>query len=185
MLTTATLAWTAGFLEGEGSFSFHQIRTRKAGASPRVSAYQVQREPLDRIRLAFGGNIYWRPTRGAQGIHMWELNGPLAIGLMMTLYALMSPRRREQISTTIAAWRSRPGKGIHHRAKTHCPKGHPYDAENTIVRKTKWGAGRGIGRQCRLCVKDWWARNGARMYANQKERRRLDRHRLLGPELPL
>jgi hypothetical protein len=33
-----------------------------------------------------------------------------------------------------------------HAAKTHCPQGHPYDEENTFIRK-----GRGGGRGCRTC----------------------------------
>lgn len=43
----------------------------------------------------------------------------------------------------------RPGVG---RAgdRTHCPYGHPYDAENTYVATTKRG---GINRMCRECMR--------------------------------
>lgn len=37
--------------------------------------------------------------------------------------------------------------GAHLRAKTHCPKGHPYDAENTLI---KHG-----GRHCRECGRQY------------------------------
>lgn len=42
--------------------------------------------------------------------------------------------------------------GQQHRAKTHCPKGHPYDQVNTIVRPREW-------RDCREC------RNARQRYA--------------------
>lgn len=37
-----------------------------------------------------------------------------------------------------------------HKAKTHCPKGHPYDAENTIIRHLPGGT---LGRGCRECAR--------------------------------
>jgi NUMOD4 motif/HNH endonuclease len=48
--------------------------------------------------------------------------------------------------------------GRHHQtAKTRCPQGHPYDAENTIQSK--------VGRQCRTChraiARESWARRKA------------------------
>lgn len=41
-----------------------------------------------------------------------------------------------------------PG-GEHNREKTHCPRGHEYDAANTYIRPD-----RSRGRQCRQCRKD-------------------------------
>lgn len=162
MLTPTFLGWTAGFLEGEGHFRFHGT------FCPQARAAQVQREPLDRLRLAFGGTIYWFPKHSKQGIHEWVLNGRDAIGLMMTLYPMMSPRRRLQIRTAIDTWRRRPGTGVNNRNRTHCKKGHPFDAANTI----RW-KGR-PHRFCRICVK-----------ARAAAQRQRDRHRLQGPELPL
>jgi hypothetical protein len=34
-------------------------------------------------------------------------------------------------------------KGINNKNKTHCPQGHPYDEENTIID--------GASRKCRIC----------------------------------
>ena len=36
---------------------------------------------------------------------------------------------------------------LRHASITHCPKGHPYDAENTYISKTR-------NRQCRACGRD-------------------------------
>jgi len=86
------LAWAAGFLEGEGSFS---------GRS-RVSASQVQREPLDRLASLFGGTVRERKDRTSrpwhqQQLHQWDVSGARARGVMLTLYPMMSQRRQQQI----------------------------------------------------------------------------------------
>lgn len=39
--------------------------------------------------------------------------------------------------------------GMHLRWRTHCPKGHPYDNENTRLKKS----GKYISRSCKTCVK--------------------------------
>lgn len=135
MITTRQIEWTAGFLEGEGSFIF-------AGTSSMVAAVQVQMEPLLRLKAIFGGTICLQskgiPPR--QVSHRWAANGRLAVGLMMTLYQLMSPRRKGQIRVALARWRT---LAAHPRYRTHCPSGHPYDETNTIRSPGK--------RECRTC----------------------------------
>lgn len=36
-----------------------------------------------------------------------------------------------------------------HTGKTHCPRGHEYTPENTIIRRTGW-------RECRTCRREVW-----------------------------
>lgn len=50
-------------------------------------------------------------------------------------------------------------------AKTHCPKGHPYDAENTISVRS------GKARLCRECHRE----HSRRSMAKQREKKRLGR----------
>lgn len=126
MLTPRELEWTAGFLEGEGTFRFNAPR------NPLVTASQVQREPLDRLQAAFGGQIYLVHNRqmrakGWTPCHRWILTGSAAAGLGLTLYQLMSPRRREQIVKMVSGWRSLK---VAHRYKRACPRGHPYEGDN-------------------------------------------------------
>ncbi len=71
------------------------------------------------------------------------------------LYVRPDGSRRCRTCACEAAARKRgttayPGRGLANAAKTHCPKGHPYDKANTHVDPT--GA-----RHCRTC-----ARNGRR-----------------------
>jgi hypothetical protein len=69
-----------------------------------VSAVQKQREPLERLRAMFGGTIRSRP------IHQWRASGKRALGVMLTLFVLMSPRRQGQIKEALrrkCGWPSR------------------------------------------------------------------------------
>ncbi len=60
---------------------------------------------------------------------------------MMTVYAYMSPRRREQIQAALAQWKIAP---VERKYRTHCQAKHPYSGTNLIIRKD--GA-----RVCREC----------------------------------
>jgi hypothetical protein len=98
--TVKDLYWIAGFLEGEGSFT-------NTGHSERVSANQVQREPLERLQKFLGGTIsfykYGAVTYNStkDGLYMWFTSGARARGIMMTIYSLMSLRRKEQIKNLL------------------------------------------------------------------------------------
>lgn len=90
------LYWAAGFMEGEGSFGSRKHRNLR-NIHSRCSAYQKQREPLERLQKIFGGKIYTDGTRGFS----WNANGTLARGVALTLYSLMGSRRKEQIRTML------------------------------------------------------------------------------------
>lgn len=87
------IEWAAGFLEGEGSFS-----VGRAG-DQHVSAHQVNPEPLLKMARFFGGNIHCRVRKNPryQPVHVWQVSGGRARGIAMTLYALMSTKRKNQI----------------------------------------------------------------------------------------
>jgi hypothetical protein len=101
-MNNMNISWAAGFLEGEGSFGYW-------GTTPKVVCPQMQREPLERLQRIFGGTI---GIRGRQHpISYWWANGTLAISIMMTVYSLMSPKRKKQIEKAIAVWKTKPGYG--------------------------------------------------------------------------
>lgn len=52
--------------------------------------------------------------------------------------------------------------------KTHCPKGHPYDERNTLVRKEKNGR---YKRYCLTCKRELQRKNRARYDAKDRARR--------------
>jgi len=98
--TMRDLGWAAGFLEGEGSFDLN-TRRRQPGVwrTPQVRAAQVQREPLEKLVRLFGGKIYLQkhPSPRARQQHRWSIASDRARGVMMTLYAMMSLQRKQQI----------------------------------------------------------------------------------------
>src|SRR5262245_673625 len=90
------ICWAAGFLEGEGTFD-----GAAKGRGPRVIAWQVQKEPLERLQRLFGGSLRYFERRNAPANHSpvytWHLSGENARGCMMTIYVLMSPKRQVRI----------------------------------------------------------------------------------------
>ena len=144
MISERRLGWIAGFLEGEGSFIWF------GDSHYEISCSQVQREPLARLQEMCEGKIYACKPSGprSQIPYKWSLGGPRAIQWMMTLYPLMSPRRREQIKRVITNWRKLPGQGHHDRTKKQCRRGHPFTIDNiyTWPKHPAW-------RYCRTCQK--------------------------------
>lgn len=101
------LAWAAGFLEGEGSFSAGK-RT-----STYVVASQVNREPLDKLRALFGGSMLFRHHRRRNPswspFYRWQVGGARAIGVILTLWPMLSQKRREQAREALNGYRPRRG----------------------------------------------------------------------------
>jgi hypothetical protein len=91
--TSKQLAWAAGFLEGEGSFKKGNGRTED------VECSQVQREPLERLQSYFGGSIgfYKQPNPKHSPFYKWHVSGSRARGVMLTTFALLSPKRKAAI----------------------------------------------------------------------------------------
>lgn len=88
------IAWSAGFLEGEGSFMNQKVKARsgKEYYYPRVQAAQVELAPLLRLVEIFGGRIY-----SYKRISYWLVRGEKSIDIMIALYPYMSPKRKRQI----------------------------------------------------------------------------------------
>ena len=111
-VSTIDIAWTAGFLEGEGCFGIERLKTRRGGETAiiRLSAGQNQKEPLLRLQALYGGSVLLvkrnTPTFGVAPHYTWRLSTTKSVPLMMTIYALMSPKRREQIERCLNQWKS-------------------------------------------------------------------------------
>lgn len=104
MISIIEIAWTAGFFEGEAWFGIYNKK-----CTPVISVSQVQKEPLERLLILYGGSL--RPIGGKgkrQNYWRWEVYGPRAAGIMMTIYSLMSPKRQLTISDIIKSWSTSP-----------------------------------------------------------------------------
>jgi hypothetical protein len=144
MVTPREIGWVAGFLEGEGTFRYNV-------SSPLVSAAQAQLEPLERLQKILGGRVHslkpGKPHHKPQWL--WVIGGTNAAGIMMTMFMMMSPRRRQQIVAALAPWRRR-GTIAWRGKMTHCKRGHPFTLEN-IYRPF---GGKTVWRGCRICRRD-------------------------------
>ena len=96
-LNTHQLAWAAGFLEGEGWFAFpsHSLAIR---------VNQKIIEPLIKLLQMFGGSVLYNKQGN---IWFWAVYGQRAAGVMMTLYSMLSARRKAQIVSALDEWRTR------------------------------------------------------------------------------
>lgn len=94
------ILWVAGFLEGEGCFGMNSPTARCAT----ISAAQVDKEPLARLRTFLGGSIRSKNGRGKNHSdhYVWQISGKRARGVMMTLYSLLSTRRKEAVRKALA-----------------------------------------------------------------------------------
>lgn len=116
MIAMNDLYWVAGFLEGEGCFMALNQRRKWQKVTypyyvPVIDVAQVNLEPLKKLNSLFNGGIFRlvKPVGNCQQAHAWRLNGRKAIALMMTLWPLMSERRRKQIELAIERWKSNEG----------------------------------------------------------------------------
>ena len=156
------ILWAAGFLEGEGCFS-------SSRTTPAVTAVQVQESPLLRLKELFGGTIRMLRVKNPKHSdhYRWEAGGSRAAGVMLTVYTLMSSKRRFQIDKSITRWKNAPGSNAHNRVKTHCPQGHPYSGENLKMEYIK--GGRWQKRTCRTCQRTAANRYTAKLRLIRKE----------------
>lgn len=85
------IIWAAGIFEGEG-------HARRAPTTEQVIIGQKDRWLCDRLRALFGGNVHYRPRDDA---FVWIATGARARGFLMSIYQMLSPRKRAQIRETL------------------------------------------------------------------------------------
>ena len=133
------LHWVAGFLEGEGCFH--------VGGRTSMAAAQVQIEPLEKVQRILGGTIngpYSTKNPKRKPFFSWRLNGVPAIAAMLTLFSLLSPKRKAAITRAVQEWKAAPGNPKSWLARGTCNNGHDLTGANYIVAPS----GHGRCRQC-------------------------------------
>lgn len=136
------LAYAAGLFEGEGCVTLTQKR------QPCLMVAMTDREPIEQIAAILGGRVYGPYHRAAhesrKPTYEWRLFGWTALEMTYPkLRKWLSPRRRGRFEEILAQAPTVRGSGSHQRTKTHCIRGHVFDAANTYVH--------GGHRHCRAC----------------------------------
>jgi hypothetical protein len=161
VISSRDIAWVAGFLEGEGCFSSNPNRRRL-----RITANQVDYEPLTRLLAVCGGSVIYRHRATVPGeghIYIWEVGANRAAGIMLTIYSLMSRRRQGQIRKALEPWMALK---VQNRYKTHCKHGHEF-ATQAWHYTTPSGKVERICLPCRrVTARQNMARRRAKMAAN-------------------
>jgi len=88
------LEWAAGFIEADGWFISSGSKTAQVGAD------QLNKEPLLKLQKYFGGSLreYLHDCIGKpKKVWRWLVTGNRARGVSLTLFSLMSLKRKEQI----------------------------------------------------------------------------------------
>lgn len=143
------IAWLAGLLEGEASFSMKWN-------TPRIQLAMTDRDVVERAAVLLEGNVKLKQRKDAQPQHKQqytvEVAGPKAVQWLMTLYTFMGERRQEKFRELLETWRAAPNNS---RNKPYCIKGHALTPDNCYRRGHSW-------RRCRTCHLDYMQRKAER-----------------------
>lgn len=108
------IAWAAGLLEGEGSFHIVKPTVKQRGYPyPSIKVRMTDLEPIQRIAALFGNTVRrLKDLPSGKPLYEAGVYSANAAGWMMTLWVEMSPRRRNQIKKSLAAWSRRLWTGV-------------------------------------------------------------------------
>lgn len=142
MIKISSIFWLAGFLDGEGTFIYN-------GSSPRLQVISTDLDLIQRCKREMNvtTNIYnvKRYESHHKRAHGLTINGSFAVSWMMTLYPLMSIRRKSEIREVIEKWKI-------HRSHNNgvCVNGHPQTKENLIFTYDS-SSSSGYRMRCKWC----------------------------------
>jgi hypothetical protein len=151
MPTESEIAWAGGLFEGEGTITLGPRGTvEKPRFQPHMALKMCDRDSVERFREIVGvGSVYavnmekrpahWKPSYAWQ---VGSLGGCEKVCEMLIPW--LGARRRARAYEILDVIRNRPPRRSAQAEKTHCPYGHPYDAENTYYTTAH-------GRKCREC----------------------------------
>src|ERR1700688_356523 len=138
MVNVKDIYWAAGFIDGEGSSQFTKTK------SVVLSVPQKSRELLDRLISLFGGAVY-APHKSSV-VHTWQVGGEKAVGIIMTIYSIMSNKRQNEYKIILDKWRKQPFSNAKYiEVFGKCKNGHKWIEENIFTNKDG-------NRRCKPCL---------------------------------
>lgn len=146
MIDVKDIYWAAGIMEGEGWFGHSKNNGIKKGIC--ASLEMTDKDTIDKFSSIFDfGTRSVRLLPSGKTSYKWSVtNQRKAVGFMMTLYSLMSIRRKEKITEIIDSWKLRP---LPKKQWTHCKHGHKLSGDNLRITYE----GKYMKRICLACSK--------------------------------
>lgn len=97
------IAWLAGYLDGEGCFCNTWGRTWHY---PKITVETTDQDSIARVAKLFGNAVCGPKSHGPHRKTWYTATtGKPAIAWMLTLYPLMSLRRKAKITELVTQWR--------------------------------------------------------------------------------
>lgn len=152
LVDSLRLAWSAGFLDGEGTFGFYAQGDSRG--SIKISADQVSPEPLNRLVEALGGQVRGPYTHspksaGKQDFYKWDCSIDNEVQqIICSLYPWMGDNKRSQAERSLNSFNNRrPNKKPGPSLKTKCIRGHDLTDPDNLTNHPSGG------RSCKICPK--------------------------------
>ena len=138
MITVKEIAWLAGILEGEGCFSNF--------GTPIIQINMTDKDTIEKIGHLFGRGLQNNINAGGyKPQYRVVISGTPAVEWMLTIYSLMSIRRKEKIREVVNKWMEQKSKG----SKDFFRCGHPRTPQNSYYSRPR----QTVCRTCALAAK--------------------------------
>lgn len=159
-MNTTDIAWFAGLFEGEGCFSIEK------NGNTKLSLSSTDPDIIERIKVLFPihQNVTpQQPKPAREGYNLpkmkytWRVSNPKEVRrITFLILPFLGQRRTAKANQLIAHLDARPAQH-YQRRKTHCPHGHEYTKENTLIK-----GGEKQYRVCRTCSVVWYKKQNAK-----------------------
>jgi len=109
MISRENIIWLAGYLEGEGCFTISTSLSRSGSKAYRILVNSEDKDVIEKASCILHGYprlTSSKPRNHNKTFYGTNINGNNAIGWMMTLYTLMSIRRKKRIREVVEDWKN-------------------------------------------------------------------------------
>lgn len=135
--------WLAALLDGEGWFGYQ--------VSPCITISQIDLDIVEKAKNIIGDcppiKTYHSNNPKHKTHYTLTIHGIRSISWMMTVYSLMSVRRKSQIRDVISKWRDQKYRS---KGSDYCSKGHPLLKEGVDYYSQTTPTGN-ITKVCKIC----------------------------------
>jgi|ERR1700729_2474300 len=155
-LAATDIAWLAGLFEGEGCIYFE----KKGSVS--ITIKMTDRDIIERVHKMVPckkiSTVHPKPAqphyKQPKPQYGWNHRHEDDVRpFLEAILPYLGERRGKKTREALSHYDTRPGTGGTHKARTHCPQGHEYVAENTYIHPVSGH------RHCRKCKLAWAKRN--------------------------